>query len=676
MAFDLRVGAAYDNNYVAPKTIPTPTTNTNSVATVKSTQPTDTLSPAFANALQQGGATYTGSGGEKFVTPIVSANSAIDHYLNAKSTLDNANTAMTGQALMISQERAQAAKDAAKTQSKEVKTGQETSNNTDLVKALGDATKALTPEEQAKNAFDITTDNLEKQNKEIEDQIQKSNTDRDTALMTFQNTLGQLKSGTFPLTPVQQSLVDMTQQAVKDLQEVTSQEASLYIQSAQTLGAATGIQRFQPTLQTQNLSASIIKGRAAIVEAELKGTKALADLQEGFQKDNFDLITKGYDAFTAAQDKKQTALEKLHSDIATKTKDALAKYQADIKIAQEQAKEEYTRQEAAKKFAVDNGITKPFYLLGNTAVNTATGEKVDLATYQKLTGQKVGLPENQTDFSFIQGDYGPDSKPISLSDGSMLVDPKTGKIIANNPKTFAPGSGSPGSPGSGPGGSLTDWDILSEAVSNKLSSVTSKKSFLNQFAKAKTDDQKIKILANNVVLPNEIKTGIIQNAQVTKSLDDVFALLDKGVQTGLLQAEQSYIANKLGTGGDKEVEQIKSKLVAALQPYRNKVTGAAWGEQEEQEYQTLIGSVRFTPEDLRNKLETFKDTLKEQSQTALLAGIDPLGAINMNSSIGDELSLGGESIKLQDPKTGEVRTFDNLSPQDLEDALNQGFIKQ
>lgn len=205
----------------------------------------------------------------------------------------------------------------------------------------------------------------------------------------------------------------------------------------------------------------------------------------------------------------------------------------------------------------------------------------------------------------------------------------------NNAKLGSNGIDSPGG--------AADFDILAEAVSNKIGSVASKNSFLNQYKKANSDEQRIKILASNVNLPNEIKVGLIQNTQVTKALEDVLGMLDKGVQTGLLQAGQSYIANKLGSGGDKEVEAIKSKLITAVQPYRNKVTGAAWGDQEEQEYQALLGSVKFSPEDLRNKLNVFKDTLKQQSQTALLTAIDPVGAINDNSFIQNSPQLGGNA---------------------------------
>ncbi len=63
--------------------------------------------------------------------------------------------------------------------------------------------------------------------------------------------------------------------------------------------------------------------------------------------------------------------------------------------------DELNRSQAAIKFALDNGITKPFYLVGNTAIDSKTGLPVSLAQYQAATGQ-TGKTEAQTDFSQIQ----------------------------------------------------------------------------------------------------------------------------------------------------------------------------------------------------------------------------------------------------------------------------------
>jgi len=226
--------------------------------------------------------------------------------------------------------------------------------------------------------------------------------------------------------------------------------------------------------------------------------------------------------------------------------------------------------------------------------------------------------------------------------GSRIYQQATRLVGGENPSNPGPrNQNNPSSPNSpnDTNETLTDYNILAEAVSNKLGSVAAKNSFLNQYNKAKTDEDRLKILASNVVLPAPIKEGIIQNSQVVRSLNGVLGLLDSGVKTGLLKAGESYIANKFGSGADKQVENIKSQLITAIQPYRNKVTGAAWGTQEEAEYQALLGSIKFSPEDLRNKLNVFKQTLASQSQAAIMAGIDPLGAINQNSVLNNQTAL-------------------------------------
>lgn len=277
---------------------------------------------------------------------------------------------------------------------------------------------------------------------------------------------------------------------------------------------------------------------------------------------------------------------------------------------------------------------------------------------QEIADKKQSEKEQTSYLIDLMTKY-PDAK-IGLSDSIASAQSKVSGSKIYQDQVRAPvGSGGGGGGigigvGTGADGGLTDYSILAEAVSNSLGSVAAKNSFTKQYNQAKTDEERLKILAANAKIPTEAKNGIIQNSQVVRSINDVFSLLDSGAKTGLLQAGQSYIANKLGTGGDKQVEAIKSKLVSALQPYRNKVTGAAWGPQEEAEYQSLIGSVRFTPEDLRNKLNVFKQTLISQSQAAIMAGIDPLGAINQDSILNSQPALTAPTLPNSTPNNNQT----------------------
>lgn len=273
----------------------------------------------------------------------------------------------------------------------------------------------------------------------------------------------------------------------------------------------------------------------------------------------------------------------------------------------------------------------------------AQAQQILLQQQQQALADKKAEEKNKANFILELASKYPDAN-ISLNDSQEVAQSKIKNSKIYQQATRLVGGGTSGgagtstTTGNGQNVTLTDYDILAGSIGARMS-VAAKKTFDSQYSKANTDADRLKILAANVNLPAEQKNGIIQNAQVVRSIDDVMKLIDSGTKTGLLQAGQSYIANKLGTGGDKQVETIKSKLVAAIQPYRNKVTGAAWGDQEEAEYQALIGSVKFTPEDLMNKLNVFKNTLQAQSQTALMASIDPLGAINQTSVLENQPAL-------------------------------------
>lgn len=101
-------------------------------------------------------------------------------------------------------------------------------------------------------------------------------------------------------------------------------------------------------------------------------------------------------------------MAKLKAQGITMTADEVSKTLTAIKPTAD----ELNRQQAAIKFASEKGITKPFWLSGNTAINSITGLPVSLAEYQKATGQQVGLSESETDFSHIQAMATPDVQAL------------------------------------------------------------------------------------------------------------------------------------------------------------------------------------------------------------------------------------------------------------------------
>lgn len=382
---------------------PIPTSNTSAVATapsrpapVGSKQNPDTLSPAFLTAMTTpSGAPYQSAGGQTFTTPIVSANSATGHYLTAKNALDIAKGNMAGQALTVSQQRAQAAQNAQGQVSlggAGKVLGTET-DNTDLTTAINNANSKMggtvagddpnavsqiSPADlasfrQANPNLPFTQQDLDNYNNDPQTQLNQLNVQRDQAFDSFNQAVNTIRNGTFPLNPQQHALVNSMQQSLDDLRQATKAQADAYTQSALTLGATTGIQRYQPSLQLENVSVAMAKGKAAIADAEINATKALADLEKSFQTDDYNMLVDSYDRYSSAQDKKQASLEKMQANVA-----------AAAKAIQDQA----DKQQTNAREALNTILTQ----VGGAAFEDMTPEQqAQIQQLEQQAGWPVGL---------------------------------------------------------------------------------------------------------------------------------------------------------------------------------------------------------------------------------------------------------------------------------------------
>lgn len=75
---------------------------------------------------------------------------------------------------------------------------------------------------------------------------------------------------------------------------------------------------------------------------------------------------------------------------------------ADLNQQYNMSRDKVADQRWAMQWANENGINAPFFLVGQTAFDSSTGEALSLEEYQTRTGQTVGAPVEKTDFSKIQ----------------------------------------------------------------------------------------------------------------------------------------------------------------------------------------------------------------------------------------------------------------------------------
>ncbi len=202
-------------------------------------------------------------------------------------------------------------------------------------------------------------------------------------------------------------------------------------------------------------------------------------------------------------------------------------------------------------------------------------------------------------------------------------------IDANRKKSIAAAGVSSGNySGTTKGGQYaSDLDALIGNVKNTIPTKFGQATFDQSIGKARTDADKISTIATIALKnsPATVREDFINQSVGIKQLDKALALLNTGVNTGVMNATKQYTYNLAGKDFDPQLAQINQLIVSAIQPYRNSVTGAAWGNQEESEYNQLFGGTKYSPAELKQRLEGVKEIMKDKSITALQAQIDPLG---------------------------------------------------
>lgn len=113
------------------------------------------------------------------------------------------------------------------------------------------------------------------------------------------------------------------------------------------------------------------------------------------------------------------------------------------------------------------------------------------------------------------------------------------------------------------------------------------------------------------------------------ALEDMQSALNEYVSlsgnTNILKGSIEDVANKIGTTSDPRLASIKTRIIQATQKYRNSITGAAWGDQEDAEYKTIFPSIKNTSKLNNTIIDTMVPLLKNNERnsiSAFLGGTD------------------------------------------------------
>lgn len=164
-----------------------------------------------------------------------------------------------------------------------------------------------TPAEQASAQTGI---NPTAENAQYSQNVQGVTDDVTSAYTTFQSTISNIMSGAFPLSPAQQSLVDATNQA---FQAMTTQ-ANL---KAAALSSETG-----------GVSTKVNATAGQLLNISSQQATAVAQLEIGFQNQDYKMVTDSYSAFKDLETQKMDSLTSLHNTVLDTYNKALSADQA------------------------------------------------------------------------------------------------------------------------------------------------------------------------------------------------------------------------------------------------------------------------------------------------------------------------------------------------------------
>jgi hypothetical protein len=159
-------------------------------------------------------------------------------------------------------------------------------------------------------------------------------------------------------------------------------------QAATTAGIRSGVARFDPTGFSIMISKPAMDSISKISDLADKEKTALTAAQQAGDDNQFKVLQEQAALAKSYNSDKSAELTRLSTIAKNDAADTAAKVKADATAKQN----ELVAQQKARTFALANNITKPFYMVGDSIIDTATGEVVD----QQAVNSALGLDNTAT----------------------------------------------------------------------------------------------------------------------------------------------------------------------------------------------------------------------------------------------------------------------------------------
>lgn len=136
-----------------------------------------------------------------------------------------------------------------------------------------------------------------------------------------QKQMDQVINGSYPLTPDQQAQIDSVKQTFQRLIDEQTKANMNYQGGVSTVQGLLGMTEYAPTLAMGTLKGAIDSGISKIADLNNKMLSTVSQMAIAFRQENFDMLEKAYNNYTAYAKTKQDQLDKITEAAASYEKD-------------------------------------------------------------------------------------------------------------------------------------------------------------------------------------------------------------------------------------------------------------------------------------------------------------------------------------------------------------------
>lgn len=416
----------------------------------------------------------------------------------------------------------------------------------------------------------------------------------------------------------------------RDTQTKLNQSSQAGVQNALLQSGAGGrgsVAQYAAATADARVNVLVEDGLKAIQQLDNQEKELISAARSAYASENFKILSQINAAIEQKRQEQETKARELNSLIAKE------------QFAAETARKQATRDSAIADL-YSQGITDPSKMLnylnfdeqGNqigdftakeiqdTMKNIASGLGTDVSGLDQTTKEFYRLKQVQGLPAYIS------SLPTEGEQLLSYVKARTGAETKGRTTTAGRVSGGVSTGGGISGTYLNDMEALGANARSMYKTKFAQEDFDRRWKSARDESDKIAILATAAAssLTGTERDDFTNQSKAMREIDKAIQMIDQGVKTGVIEAGKQYVYNTFGKDFDPKLARINQLITAAIQPYRNSVTGAAWGDQEDMEYANLFGSTKYSPAELKQRLEGVKEIMKDNSLTALNSKINPI----------------------------------------------------